>query len=233
MLGAVFFFFGGVVGLAVVALAFASVVLHELGHALVARHLGVGVAAIELHFFGGVARMTDEPKSDNDEIAIAVAGPMVSLSLSALSYGIYGLTGWWVFALLASINLFVGVFNMIPAFPMDGGRVLRAVLSKFKGRSRATEIAVKVSRIASIAFAVMALFIGSVQLFLLAGVVWYLASAELRNSRLMQAFRRGRWQGFGFEAPPMHPARDEQQPEYVFRSHRRGRPQRVVVVRYE
>src|SRR5262245_12631604 len=69
---------GGIGAIGFVLLSFASVVLHELGHALVARHLGVGISRIELHFFGGAAQMTDQPRRAGDEIAIAAAGPAVS-----------------------------------------------------------------------------------------------------------------------------------------------------------
>ncbi len=157
MLGLVLLFMGGLSGIFIVLLAFSSIILHELGHALVARRLGVGVSGIELHFFGGVAKLERQPKSNRDEIAIAAAGPAVSFALSALGFLLSFVTGWAVFDLLAVVNLIIAVFNLIPALPMDGGRILRASLSMRFGHRRATELAVKVSRVVSVAFGVIGL----------------------------------------------------------------------------
>ena len=182
MLAAVLLFMGGLSGIFVVLLAFASIVLHELGHALVARRLGVGVSGIELHFFGGLAKLTSQPASSRDEILIAAAGPAVSLALSGLGFLLSLATGWSVFALLGAVNLVIGVFNLIPALPMDGGRILRAILAQRLGFGKATVLAVKISRAVSIAFAVVGLAFFHVQLLLLAGVLWVMASAELRGA---------------------------------------------------
>lgn len=183
MLGAVLLFMGGFSGLFVVLLAFSSVVLHELGHALVARKLGVFVSGIDLHFFGGVAKLASQPKSERDEIAIAAAGPAVSFVLAGLGMALYFATGFAVFELLALVNLVIAVFNLIPALPMDGGRILRAILSKRFGHQRATEYAVRVSRVVSIGFAVIGLAFAHLQLLLLAGVLWVMANSELRMAR--------------------------------------------------
>src|ERR1051325_3989509 len=91
LLGVVFLAYGGLGGVMVVLLAFGSVLLHELGHALVARRLGVHVSGIELSFFGGAAKMHDMPRSANHEIAIAAAGPAVSLILAGAGLGLGGL----------------------------------------------------------------------------------------------------------------------------------------------
>ena len=171
-----------------VSLAFASIVLHELGHALVARKLGVGVSGIELHFFGGVAKLTSQPASSKDEAAIAAAGPAVSFALSLVGYLLFLVTGWQVMGLLAAVNLVIGAFNLIPALPMDGGRILRALLSSRYGFREATAISVRVSRVVSIAFAVLGLAFAQLQLIVVAGVLWVMASAELRMSRF-QGYR--------------------------------------------
>jgi Zn-dependent protease len=195
MLGLVLLFLGGLSGVFVVLLAFSSVILHELGHALVARRLGVGVSGIELHFFGGVAKLQSQPKSNIDEIAIAAAGPAVSFVLSGIGFLLSFLTGWGIFELLATVNLVIAVFNLIPALPMDGGRILRAFLAGRVGFRRATELSVKISRGVSVAFAVLGLAFAQIQLVLLAGVLWYMASMELRNSQMVDAYRsqeRGR-----------------------------------------
>jgi Zn-dependent protease len=183
LLAAVMLFLGGLSGILVVLLAFASVILHELGHALVARRLGVGVSSIELHFFGGVARLESQPKSPKDELAIAAAGPAVSFLLGGLSLVLAIASGLWIFELLATINLILGAFNLIPALPMDGGRILRALLEPRLGFARSTQISVKISRVVSVLFAIVGLAFVQLQLLLLAGVLWYMASAELRMSR--------------------------------------------------
>src|SRR5688572_28968656 len=124
LLGVVLIWMGGLAGVFVVGLAFGSVLLHELGHALVARRLGVRVAGIELNFFGGAAKMIELPRAANHEIAIAAAGPAVSLGLAGLGFGLGAVTGAWLFTLIGWINLVIAGFNLIPALPMDGGRIL-------------------------------------------------------------------------------------------------------------
>lgn len=115
---------------------FASLLLHELSHSVVARRLGVPIKSITLFLFGGVAELEQEPGSARDEFWIAVAGPVMSL---ALAFGFWALKQFAVFAgspaapvelltYLALVNLVLALFNLIPAFPLDGGRVLRAVL---------------------------------------------------------------------------------------------------------
>ncbi|HHX64777.1 MAG TPA: CBS domain-containing protein [Chloroflexi bacterium] len=113
---------------------FGSVLLHELGHALLARKHGVPVKDITLFIFGGVAEIADEPGTPIQELTMAVAGPFVSLSLSGLFAAIHLATRSWsapIAALglfLGGVNLSLGIFNLIPGFPLDGGRVLRSIL---------------------------------------------------------------------------------------------------------
>ncbi|WP_299417775.1 site-2 protease family protein [uncultured Sulfitobacter sp.] len=115
---------------------FTSLLLHELAHSVVARHLGVPIKSITLFLFGGVAELEAEPKSGLAELWIAIAGPLMSL---VLALGFWGLAGAGtliaiapaipsVLSYLALINLVLALFNMVPAFPLDGGRVLRAYL---------------------------------------------------------------------------------------------------------
>jgi Zn-dependent protease len=179
---------GGVGAVAFVLLAFASVVLHELGHALVARRLGVNVSRIELHFFGGAAQMTDQPRSARDEIAIAAAGPAVSFGLAGLSAILAVLTGASLFGTLAWINLILGAFNLIPALPMDGGRILRAYLSLRMGYLRATEVSVTVARVFAVALGVFGLVNMELYLVLLAVMLWMMTSAERRGAQLHGAY---------------------------------------------
>ncbi|HMG24050.1 MAG TPA: M50 family metallopeptidase [Kofleriaceae bacterium] len=185
LLGFVFLAYGGLAGVFVVGLAFGSVLLHELGHALVARRLGVHVSGIELSFFGGAAKMVDMPRKADHEIAIAAAGPAVSLMLAGAGLGLgaalhspfLGLIGW--------INLLLAGFNLIPALPMDGGRILRALLTRRMDFVRATDIAVNVARVAAVGFAVYGLAQGAYQLVVLAPLLWMMGTRERAMARAM------------------------------------------------
>src|SRR5205085_4918606 len=123
---------------------FVCVVLHELGHAVIARARGIPIRGITLFLFGGVAEMTAEPASASSEFLMAIGGPIVSAILSASFFllAVIGHTADWpapivaVFGYLSTINLILLIFNMIPAFPLDGGRVLRSVLWGASGNQR-------------------------------------------------------------------------------------------------
>jgi Zn-dependent protease/CBS domain-containing protein len=120
---------------------FLSIIAHEFSHSLVARKSGMPMKGITLFIFGGVAQMDDEPPSARDEFWIAVVGPLSSIAIGAIFYGLYRLVplvGWpqpvgGVLGYLAFINGLLAVFNLIPAFPLDGGRILRSILWKVKG----------------------------------------------------------------------------------------------------
>jgi Zn-dependent protease len=184
LLAVVFFAFGGVIGVAVTLLAFASIVLHELGHAVVARELGVRVATIELGFFGGAAQMEGMPRQPRRELAIAAAGPAVSLALGGAGLGLAALTGFGGFALVGWINLVLAGFNLIPALPMDGGRILRALLAWRLGYVRATDVSVVIAQGTAIAFGVIGLSFGMYQLVALAPFLWMMASRERLLARM-------------------------------------------------
>lgn len=134
-------------GLIASLLLFASVLAHELGHSFVARRHDIGIASITLFIFGGLAALEDDPRTPAAEFQIAVAGPVTSLAVAGLFAGvaavvppassIAAVTGY-----LAFLNVVLAVFNLVPAFPLDGGRVLRAVLWRFWGRARGTRVAV-------------------------------------------------------------------------------------------
>jgi Zn-dependent protease len=166
-------------------LAFASVLLHELGHAVVARQLGVRVSGIELSFFGGAAKMVEMPRSAHHEIAIAAAGPAVSLILTGLGFGLAAMTGVGLFTLIGWINLTIAGFNLLPALPMDGGRILRALLTRRLDFVAATDWAVKIARGFSIAFGVLGLAYGYYQLALLAPLLWFMGTQERIVARMM------------------------------------------------
>ncbi len=184
LLAVVFIAFGGVTGVLYVGIAFASVLLHELGHALVARRLDVHVAGIELSFFGGAAKMVDMPRSAKHEIAIAAAGPAVSIALAAIGLGLGGALHAPLLATIGWINLGLAIFNLIPALPMDGGRILRALLTYKVDFVRATDISVTVSRVVAVGFAILGL-LGTYQLLLLAPLLWMMGTRERAMARAM------------------------------------------------
>jgi Zn-dependent protease len=124
---------------AAAALLFVSVFLHELSHSLVALRQGVRVAGIRLHVFGGVSELETEPPTPRAELLIAIVGPLTSFALAAVCYGLGRSAAGspWAVALadyLVAVNVVVGLFNLVPGFPLDGGRVLRAVLWGWSGR---------------------------------------------------------------------------------------------------
>jgi Zn-dependent protease len=126
-------------GVAAAALLFVSVFLHELAHALVALRHGVPVTGIRLHVFGGVSELGAEPPTPQAELRIALVGPLTSFAIAGVCYGLGGAVAGppWAAALtgyLTVVNLVLGLFNLVPGFPLDGGRVLRAMLWWWSGR---------------------------------------------------------------------------------------------------
>ena len=133
-------------GLVASLLFFVSILLHELGHAVVALRHGLRTRSITLFIFGGVAQLEKDPDDGRAEFWMAAAGPVVSLALAGLFYAFaklpfVGPSGAAVAKYLALINLVLAVFNLVPAFPMDGGRLLRGALWRALGKARATRIA--------------------------------------------------------------------------------------------
>lgn len=175
-------FYGPLVGIALLIVLFGSVLLHELGHALMARRLGVQIAGIELNFFGGVAKMVSAFNSARDEILVSLAGPLVSLFIGAAAVVMSNLTGSQnlLLKLIAVINVIMGVFNLIPAIPMDGGRVFRAALSRWMGQTKATRVAVTVSKVFSVMLAIYALVTQQWFLIALSALLWFMAEQERR-----------------------------------------------------
>lgn len=147
---------------------FASLLLHELAHSVVARHLGVPIKSITLFLFGGVAELEAEPSSARVEFWIALAGPAMSLCLAVGFWTLEYISMWSglpatfveILSYLALVNLVIALFNLLPAFPLDGGRVLRAVLWSRSGDVlRATRSAAQSGAI--LAYALMALGVAS------------------------------------------------------------------------
>ena len=152
-------------GILAALLLFVSVFLHELSHALVAIEYGVPVRGIRLHVFGGVSEMDAEPPTPRAELLIALVGPLTSFVIAALCYGLGRAVGGppWVAALtgyLAAVNFIVGVFNLAPGYPLDGGRVLRALL--WWGTGRQSWATLWASRAGS-AFGLIMMAIGGVR----------------------------------------------------------------------
>ena len=174
-------------GAAAAGLLFVSVLLHELAHSIVARSRGLPVKNITLFIFGGVSNIEKEPESPQTELRMAVVGPVTSLVLSGIFWGVFYLIGTQhslggaLIYYLALVNLLLGAFNFLPGFPLDGGRVLRAYLWRRSGNMvRATETAATVGRYIGwgfIGFGVFYLFQGN---FLgglwIAFIGWFLAS---------------------------------------------------------
>ena len=166
---------GALVTAAVVVVLFFCVLLHEFGHSLVAQRLGLEVPDITLLPIGGLARLKRLPDRPIDEVKIAIAGPLVNFVLAPLFLGVAlllgtdlsGVSGGLVgvdslggaFAVLALLNFVLAVFNLIPAFPMDGGRVLRGLLAIRLGPVRATDISSGVGQFFGIVFILIGLFI--------------------------------------------------------------------------
>jgi Zn-dependent protease/CBS domain-containing protein len=181
---------------------FACVVLHELGHALAARRYGITTPDITLLPIGGLARLSRIPERPSEEIVIAIAGPAVNVVIAAVLILVLGtridLTNLAEienpalgFAVrLAAVNIFLVLFNLIPAFPMDGGRVLRALLAYRLGRRRATEVAAIIGQALAFVFAFLGLIGGNAILVFIAIFVFLAARAEAGDAGLTEAAHR-------------------------------------------
>jgi Zn-dependent protease/CBS domain-containing protein len=176
-------------GLAFLVLLFVCVLAHEFGHIFTARAFGVPTPDVTLLPIGGVARLARIPEKPSEEFLVAIAGPLVNVVIAVGLVLIAGahLDPAQLVAMdsakvslvdrLASVNLFLAAFNMIPAFPMDGGRVLRALLAIKLGHVRATEIAAAIGQLVAFALGFLGLF-GNPLLIFIAIFVYLAASSE-------------------------------------------------------
>jgi Zn-dependent protease/predicted transcriptional regulator len=177
---------------------FGTVVLHEFGHALTARRYGIKTRDITLYPIGGVARLERMPDKPVQEFWVAVAGPAVNIVIAALLFiwqtfaeavvplsGI-NLSGGQFVERLIMVNLFLVVFNLIPAFPMDGGRILRSLLAMRMEYPRATQIAATIGQGIAVLFAIVGLFSNPFLVFI-AFFVWVGASQEASMERTKSA----------------------------------------------
>jgi Zn-dependent protease/CBS domain-containing protein len=188
-------------GIALIIAIFACVVLHELGHAFAARRYGIATPDITLLPIGGLARLSRIPENPREEIAIALAGPAVNVVIAAVLIVVLGATvdpatlgqldspNASFLGQLAAVNIFLVLFNLIPAFPMDGGRVLRAVLALRLGRRRATEIAALIGQALAFFFGFVGLMGGNPILIFIAIFVYIAAGAEAGEAGLSELAR--------------------------------------------
>jgi len=180
-----------------ILLLFVCVVLHEFGHALAGRCFGIRTPDITLLPIGGVARMERIPEKPSQELAIALAGPAVNVLIAAVLGGVLATTGGiflitpekWrtIFQNLMTINLALVVFNLVPAFPMDGGRVLRAVLGFFLPFTTSSRIAARTGQVMALLF-VIGGFLWNPMLLLIAFFVFNGARQEIDYIRQREEF---------------------------------------------
>jgi Zn-dependent protease/CBS domain-containing protein len=171
---------------------FVFVVFHELAHSVVARHYGIRVRKIILYPIGGVSEIEELPEKPSQEWRMAVAGPLVSLIVGAILLGvnllvspqsfiqpIVSLTGAQNFLFdLAILNILLGAFNLVPAFPMDGGRVFRAVLAERMNFSDATRYAANIGKIFGIGMVIVGFLFPNYFLLILVGIFVYIGASE-------------------------------------------------------
>jgi Zn-dependent protease/predicted transcriptional regulator len=169
-------------GVVLVLAIFAIIVVHELAHALVARHYGVATRDIMLLPVGGIASLERMPERPVQELAVALSGPMVNLALAAV---LLPFRGAFIDELIY-INVGLALFNLLPAFPMDGGRALRALLAMNMPAERATDIAANLGRALAVLLAVIGLFYNPM-LVLIGVVVWFGATQERALGHLKHA----------------------------------------------
>src|SRR5687767_12929371 len=188
-------------GLVFIIALFACVIAHEFGHALAARRYGIKTPDITLLPIGGVARLERMPEKSGQEIVVALAGPAVNVVIAVVlilitnaRFDMEALQRLDNPALdfmvrLASVNVFLVLFNLIPAFPMDGGRVLRAVLALWYSRTQATNIAARVGQALAFVFGFFGLM-GNPMLLFIAIFVYLAATAEARSVGLQDVSRQ-------------------------------------------
>ncbi|ERG95293.1 CBS domain-containing protein [Haloquadratum walsbyi] len=174
---------------------FICVLLHEFGHSLVAMYYGYTIDSITLWLFGGVASFTEMPERWQQSLIIAIAGPIVSVGVGIISYIgfiILPLTASlepakFVIGYLALTNVMLAVFNMLPGFPLDGGRVLRALLARTRSHARATQIAAEVGKVFAFLLGIVGLF-ANLFLVALAFFIYIGASSEAQQTVMKAAF---------------------------------------------
>ena len=177
-----------------VVILFGSVLLHELSHSVVARRLGITVEGITLFLFGGVTKTKMEARQPRDEFLIAIVGPVTSLVLAGMLWVVVNFVGsllsepvQYALGFLAWLNLALGLFNLLPGFPLDGGRVLRSILWRATGSlSRATRGAARAGKAIAaimIGFGLLSVFQGNLGGLWLAAIGWFLFMAAAASDQ--------------------------------------------------
>ena len=196
---------GALVTTALMVMLFLSVLLHEYGHSLVAQRLGIEIRDITLLPIGGVSNMRTPPEKPSEEVKITLAGPLVNVVLAPIFYGVglalganpleitspiggFASSGQF-FVYLGVVNAALAVFNLIPAFPMDGGRILRGLLATRLGRLRATNIASSVGQGFAAVFFFIGLVGGNIILALIAIFIFFGAGGEAQMVRQRETAR--------------------------------------------
>ncbi len=182
-------------GLAAALGLFGGVLLHEFGHSLVAMRYGYEIDSITLWLLGGLASFTEFPEDWKHEFWIAVAGPIVSVAVGVACYVVFALAPvgadsvLFVFGYLALLNVVLAGFNMLPAFPMDGGRVLRALLARSQPHAQATQQAAAIGKGFAFLMGLIGLLTFQLLLIVLAFFIYIAASGEAQQTTLKAAFQ--------------------------------------------
>ncbi len=189
----------GLVAVAFILGVFLCVLLHEFGHAAAAAHFGIPTRDITLLPIGGVARLENMPEKPLQELVVAIAGPAVNVAIALvllIPASLQLLSGWvapvignggTILSQLLMVNIGLVAFNMLPVFPMDGGRVLRSLLAMRLGHLRATQIAARIGRWLSVALGLWGIISGNLMLLVLAGFVFMAGTAELVQATIRNA----------------------------------------------
>jgi len=196
---------GALTATAMIVALFFCVLLHEFGHSLVAQRLGIEIRGITLLPIGGISNMESLPEKPADEVKITIAGPLVNVVLALIFFGVallfgagrlapsdlftgVGSASQFLFD-LGYLNVVLGVFNLLPAFPMDGGRILRALLASRLGAVRATNISSTVGQLFAFAFFLIGLVSGNFLLAVVAVFIFFGASGEAQMVRQRELTR--------------------------------------------
>lgn len=183
-----------ILGLVAAIGLFVGVALHELGHSLTAQRYGFPIDSITLWLLGGIAALSEMPENWRQELVIAIMGPIVSILVGVVSYALFLMTpvGWdgarFVLSYLAILNVALAAFNMLPAFPMDGGRVLRALLARSQPYARATKQAATVGKGFAFLLGLFGLLALNIILIAVAFFVYIAASSEAQQVMLKATF---------------------------------------------
>jgi Zn-dependent protease/CBS domain-containing protein len=184
-----------ILGMAAALGLFGGVVLHELGHSLVAMRFGFPIDSITLWILGGIAQLSDQPEDWRQELLIAIAGPIVSVILGVAFYLVLVVLPatpdflGFLLGYLALVNVSLAIFNMLPGFPMDGGRVLRALLARNRPFARATQLAAEVGKAVAIFLGLFGLLGGNLILIGIAFFIYIGASGESQRTVLNAVFQ--------------------------------------------